>query len=375
MPRSPSLLVLVAASALAGCGSLDANTDSAPTLATVKGSVINPNALPVNGAVRVAVVWRMAQGGQFNVAEDLPVQAIFPSAFTIQLDGPPPADVMNSAAVLAGPPAEGPEAGATSSFMAAGAAGDDGGLMPQSLHPLATPGSSNGGSFAVGTVVAYVDRNGNGKLDLVGPDAGAYIDQVLATNVETSIVYLEGPIPGALFQNAHGTPREGYNLFDQPPCPIPTAGMQAMVNPIGFSPNPACPQTSTADASVSLPVGTIVPVRKCPEGSWLPISTPFVLTVATAPQISQVACENGGADNQASFGTGSGTMPPPPSVQPAQYPDPCDPNLSCATDGSQYFYATCTIVNQGLCLPSYTSCTSVGYMRPTPTPAGWPCLP
>jgi hypothetical protein len=245
----------------------------------------------------------------------------------------------------------------------------------QSLRPLDTPGSSNAGEYAIGTVVAYVDRNGNGKLDLVGPDAGAYIDQILATNVETSIVYFQGPILSALSQNAHGAPVEGYNLFDAPPCNIPTPSAQAIANPFGWPPNAACPQTSTADAGSGLPVGTIVPVKPCPEPSWLPITTRFVLTVATAPEISQVACENGGPGSQPSVSTGSGMAPPPPSVQPAQYPDPCDPNLECTPDGSQYVYLACTTVDQGLCLPSYTSCTSVSYIRPTPVPAGWPCLP
>jgi hypothetical protein len=242
----------------------------------------------------------------------------------------------------------------------------------KSLHPLGTGGSSGAGAFAVGTVVAYVDRNGNGKLDLVGPDAGAYIDQVLATNVETSIVYFEGAIPSEAFGSARGTPVEGYNLVDDPPCVLPN--MQAMLNPFGSQPNPACPSSAPADASP--PVGTLVaPMVVCPQPSWLSIDTPFVLTVATAPEISQVTCMNGGPATQGSWATGSGGADPTDAgVQPATYPDPCDPNLSCSSDGSSYMYFTCTTVSQGLCLPSYRDCTSVGYARPTPAPAAWPCI-
>ncbi|MGH7437121.1 MAG: hypothetical protein ACRENE_15715 [Polyangiaceae bacterium] len=377
MKRWPTIPVLFTAATLAACGSLDANTDRSPALATIQGSVINPTGLPVNGSVRVAVVWRIARDGQFNVAEDLPVQPVFPSSFTIQLDGPPPADVMNSDAILAGPPADGPEASVSSTGSFGGDDGggftgdDSGGLAMQSLHLLGTGGSSSPGAFAVGTVVAYVDRNGNGKLDLVAPDAGAYIDQVVATNVETSIVYFEGTIPSA-FRNARGTPVDGYNLYDAPPCVSPTQRMQAMVNPLGWPPNHACP-TNVTDAGP--PIGTLVGPVICPQPSWLSIDTPFVLTVATAPEISQVACVNGGPASQPAFTTGSGGAgPADPSIQPATYPDPCDPDLSCSTDGSSYFYSTCTTVNQGLCLPSYMECTSVQYARPTTVPAGWPCI-
>jgi hypothetical protein len=131
---------------------------------------------------------------------------------------------------------------------------------------------------------------------------------------------------------------------------------------------------ANADAGNGLPTGTTLPMVACPEPSWLPDTTPFVLTVATAPEISQVACENGGPGTQPSGGMGSGGGPPPSSVQPAQYPDPCDPNLACSADGSEYMYLTCATVDQGLCQPSFQNCTSVSYMRPTPVPAAWPCI-
>jgi hypothetical protein len=60
-------------------------------------------------------------------------------------------------------------------------------------------------------------------------------------------------------------------------------------------------------------------------------------------------------------------------VQPAQYPSPCSPDLSCAPDGTSYYFTTCKTVSDGICEGTTSSCTSVGYALPTPTPAGWPC--
>jgi hypothetical protein len=369
--------VVVVAATLGACGSLDANIDHAPALAEIKGTVVNPDSLPVNGSVRVAVVWRTTSPGRFNVAEDLPVQPVFPSAFTIQLDGPPPADVMISLAASASspPPSSSTSAGGgpAGDAQAGGGGGpvDEAGLAMQSLRTLDVPGASSTGQYAIGTVVAYIDRNGNGKLDLAAPDAGAYIDQVVATNIETSIFYFQGPIPGLAHQNPHNAAVEGYNLLDEPPCNLMPAAPSNVMNMFGWPPNAAC--ASTADAGAQPEAGT--PVGPCAQASWLPISTPLVLTVATAPEISQVACENGGPSTQpGASGAAGGAGPFDPSVQPAQYPDPCDPNLLCASDGSNYFYLTCTTVNEGLCLPSYTDCTSVGYARPTPAPAAWPCI-
>ena len=382
--------VLAAAAMLAACGSLDANTDKAPVLATLSGQTVNPQALPVSGSTRVAVVWSVLKNGQFNVAEDLPVQPIFPTNFTIQLDGPPPADVMNSLSSSQSNPQPSTSESYGGGTGGGGCACDDGGggpgpgsasdagstLTGQSLRTLNDPGASSAGSFAFGTVVEYVDRNGNGKLDLLAADAGAYVDQVIATNVETSIAYFEGPIPSQLLQGIRGTPHDGYNLFEVPPCNIRMPRPQTAVDLMGWGPNPVCPQMADAgvgDAGAAQASVTTFPPPGCAQPSWLPITTPIILTVATDPEISQVDCANGGPSTQPTMGSGAGG--PPSDTQPATYPDPCDPNLSCSPDGSEFFYFLCITENQSLCLPGATSCTSVSYMRPTPTPAGWPCLP
>jgi hypothetical protein len=71
---------------------------------------------------------------------------------------------------------------------------------------------------------------------------------------------------------------------------------------------------------------------------------------------------------------GTGTIPPyDPAIQPAQYPPPNDPGVCCESGGSDYVDTTCTEIPQGLCKGTLVSCTSVGYARPTPAPAAWPC--
>ncbi len=322
--------------ALSACGSLDSNTDAAPMLATIQGNLVNPSAIDVSPSsdVRVAVIWRGVQGAssEFAVAEDLPVRPLFPSMFTLTVTEPPPASVMLAESSYVAEM----EAGATS-------------------PPENTSADSQ---FAVGAVVAYLDKNHNGKLDLVADDASTDVDQILATNEDFTIVYLQGPIlssfatPGP---SGRG-PSDGYNLLRQPLCtPAPVAG----------SSNPEC-------KSAPPPPPPAVP-KVCGPMQWLSIDTSFNLTVASSPQVASLMCLTPGSDVGSASGSG-GSVPPDPAVQPATYPEPCDPNLSCASDGSDYSYSSCTVISHGLCGGTVSNCTEVGYARPTPAPAGWPCL-
>jgi hypothetical protein len=351
----------------AACGSLDSSTNTAPALATVVGSVSNSAKVDVatTDDVRVAVVWRGADANQFNVAEDLPVKAVFPAQFSITLDGPPPEAAMISEADLQGsastPPSAmetsgggvGPTTGPTS---AEAGAGDAQTVQSQPILLLDTP-ISPASKYALGTVVAYLDQNHNGKLDLVAENATAYVDQILAANSELAIAYFEGPIPGssafggAIVDGSGHEPKEGYNLVNIPSCNTPMA-------PPLSSPNPACPST-------------VVDAGPCAPIEWLDMSTPYPLSVATSPEVAALMCLRG-APGTESTGTGAGG-PEDPQSRPAKYPDPCDPNLDCASDGSHYVFSTCVTISEGLCRGTLESCTSVGFDRPTPTPADWPC--
>lgn len=346
---------------LVACGSLDGHTGAAPALATVNGNLTNPQSLDVTGATRVAVVWRTANG--FNVAEDLPVQPVFPSSFTIQLTDPPPADAMNSGASLTSSSSSGSASSGSggsgtpppSEEAGAGPPPPDASLSTGGSLPQDNPIIASNFQFAVGTVVAYLDENGNGKLDLVAPGASGYIDQIVASNDAMSIAYFQGTIPeGSAFVDSHGKlPVDGYNLISIPPCPT-------VANPFSV-PNPVCDggAPDAGDAS-------------CGQTQWLPIDTPYTLTVATTPQVSSAMCQS--VDSSGLAATGTGTAPMDPSIQPPSYPAPCDPNLWCESDGSSYQYATCTTVSKGICEGFYQSCTFVDYSRPTPVPPLWPCL-
>jgi hypothetical protein len=349
--------------ALCACGSLDANTNSTPVLAKLSGRVLNPNSLALNGSVRVAVVWKVYTPVEFNVAEDLPVQPAFPMSFTIELDAPPPPEAMSSAAqpsATSSPPTAMSMAGGGPIDAGAGAAAAVSKLEPVNVQLNPNPNLK----YAVGSVVAYVDRNGNGKLDLVPEDASTSIDAIVATNSELTIIYFEGPITDTsgvpLLKDAAGhLPTDGYNLAKLPQCNR-TSGVATF-----GAANPAClhpPPPPTFDAG---------PCSGALE--WLPTDTRFDLTVATVPEVASLICQNGAA-SASNAATGSGGPPSDPSVQPAQYPDPCDPNLQCAQDGSDYMLFSCTTVSQGICRGTITTCTSVGYARPTPVPAGWPCI-
>jgi hypothetical protein len=334
------------------CGSLDSNTNVAPTLATLQGSLVNPRSLTVSSssAVRVAVVWRGAGPEQFNVAEDLPVQPVFPSSFTIALNGPPPAGAMNSDLVYPAP---------LPTQAGAGGPSPDGGgdeastEPPPPVTPPVMPTNPDPGfQFAIGTVVAYLDENHNGKLDLVSDDASAYVDKILAANPEVAIVYLQGPIPDALpfvDSEASNRPKDGYNLFRQPECSAPKQVT-----------NPVCPSAPAPDP------GT------CTQAQWLGIDTPYTLTVASNPEVATLMCLTSSSSGIASEATGT-AGPFNPAIQPAKYPSPSDPNVCCASDGSDYLYATCKEISEGLCQGTIESCTLVGYVRPTPVPADWPC--
>lgn len=63
MKPSSTVPVFVAGAMLAACGALDAKTGSAPALASIQGTVVNPDSLPVNGSVRVRAERRALLSG------------------------------------------------------------------------------------------------------------------------------------------------------------------------------------------------------------------------------------------------------------------------------------------------------------------------
>jgi hypothetical protein len=139
MKSLPLIFVaVVAAGSGAACGSLDGSPGKPSVLTTVTGELsLTASAPSMPDHVHVAIIWQTSIPGEFNVAEDIPVEAVFPSQYVLRLTDPPPAAVFVS------------------------------------YGPI---------RYANGVVVAYEDLNENGKLDLVPDDAGAFIDRIVATN-------------------------------------------------------------------------------------------------------------------------------------------------------------------------------------------------
>src|SRR4051812_20096590 len=75
--------------ALVACGALQGDTGASDPLVTMTGLLSGDDQLLTGTRPRVAVVW-MQDDGAVNVAEDLPVQPVFPSRFVLPLRRPPP---------------------------------------------------------------------------------------------------------------------------------------------------------------------------------------------------------------------------------------------------------------------------------------------
>jgi hypothetical protein len=286
----------------AACGSLDGHTGSPEPLATIQGALTNTSNVPVGNDVRVAVVWVAVDGQHLSVSEDLPVQPVFPSSFVIQLTAPPPASA---------------------------------------IQPL--PGSDST-SIALGAVVAYEDLNGNGQLDLVPDDAGAFIDKIVGANESMYLVYIAGALSPALNAKQTGTPTLGYNLGRASSCQVMPPGPGA-----------------TADGG-----------QTCSQDKdeWLPITTPYDLPLSSDPQVNQIMCANG------TSASGGGSFPSVWDVgrqgtPPGGYPAPGSPGLTC-NGSTSYEFQVCQ-TKQLLC-STETDCFGSSVMLGAASPPpGWPC--
>jgi hypothetical protein len=343
------LIACVLPSALAlACGSLPDDPSRPEALATLEGQLTNQGSLPLDGDVRIAVIWRRPRPGggvAFSVVEDVPVEPVFPSKFRIALRSPPPAAVMVSAADAFGGDANdgtdptGPDRGAPEPARARGAAS---GVRSTALGPQDGPAAGDL-RVALGTLVAYVDENRNGRLDLVDEGARDFIDRVVATNDELVLGYFEGDV-GAAAPHFEVGPGPGYNLVD------------------------TCRRAERPRASDEPPPAE----GACTGWRASPASAPFTLPVTASPNLNEQMCTNGGGEGSGSTGGFPGL--PAPSVQPDRYPAPDDPNLRCGDGGTSYLVEECVTVSEGLCKGTRTDCrTTAGYRRPDPVPAGWPC--
>jgi len=268
-------------------------------------------------------VFQMTAG--FKSSHDISVEAVFPSRFRLELKDLPPASAMV-------------------------AAGSERQPDPTEDNPLSTqvktyPRTADAhGKYAFGSIVAYEDKNGNGRLDLLSPDAPE-IDRVLGVNDALVLVYLEGDTSSASILGANGTPVKGYNLLR----------------------TPACVAKKSTDGAAPTP---------CDPGTWLPISTLYELPLTAEPQLAAVMCADpdGSSSVSATKSNVKPGQPLPPAPGPDGWPKKDDENLVCASDGKSYAYFRCQTTSLGLCKGAHETCTENSYGLPSATPPPeWPC--
>jgi hypothetical protein len=277
-----------------GCGEVGADLDHPATLATISGLIrtADPESTPKQG-VRVAIVWNTAESRA--VAATAAVTAQFPTGFQLTIDKVPPPEVMMTA--------------------------DAGPWKPGTF------------GMAVGAIVAFEDRNGNGALDLASKGDARFVDSLAAVVENRLVFYSEGQPPPELAQE------------------------------LGFP----------------VPRGFAIAVTGGKRGefegllAFRPITEEISLTLrgSTADEWQFLMCQDLKSSNTIVTGdvTPAGGLPP-------MFPDPQDPGVRCGPDGS-YVYEHCTVVRQEICGDRELDCPGTSYSPPDRNhpPAGWPCPP
>jgi hypothetical protein len=306
MMRKSALLLLLGTS-IAACGDLGDDSER-PPLVTITGQLTQTSvATPAPSNVRVAIIW--STSGDLKSTHDISVTPVFPSKFQLQLQDLPPAEAMRSTATDVQP-----------------APTED---LPGQSH---TQSNDAHVSYAVGTIVAYEDLNGNGKLDLIRPDV-APVDRVLGVNDGLTIVYVEGEPPADFMSGEQGTATRGYNIFQSTAC----------------VPNAPCTQKS----------------------GWLPITTLYDLPLTADPHFADAMCEGNSSEETAHP---TKINDPVPAPGPNGWPQKGAHGLVCAADGKTYSITQCETTSLGLCKGTDERCSTDRYTMPSATPPPeWPC--
>ncbi|TNF33573.1 MAG: hypothetical protein EP329_08180 [Deltaproteobacteria bacterium] len=196
--------LLIAVTLAAGCGELD--DPDRTIVVTITGALEANSGVVVDDEVHVALVWFTPQltwngtSDAYSVAQEAIVEPRFPASFELTLTDLPPESAIVSGA-------------ATPMVL----------LDPKAAEVRA----------AIGAVIAYVDVNGNGRLDLLSTDDTESVDRVVAATSETSIVFVEGDPPPLSF--LQGQLVTGFNFVVTEDCALiegGSCGYGAEVRPI-----------------------------------------------------------------------------------------------------------------------------------------------
>ena len=338
------------AASLFACGDLsDPTKGGSERVATVTGALTGTS---VPDGTRVALVWRRGVAGGVEVGADV---AVVGGRFAMDLAEPPsgyffPLEASDYVALNG----EGRSTGASAPTTANGEAALD---MPAPAPPgegaatktksvVLRPQDSVSGQItqpmnvAVAGFVVYVDANGNGRLDLDGPEPSSS-DRILGGNDELLLTFLKdgGALDYEKLRDRSGIlPARGYNLA-------------------------------------------------WGQGRWLPLDL-VELKLSEGERLPPSVCTStGGIAEPPSVVTfDAGAAPTDPTV--GRYPPPDAPNLHCAPDGRSFQYlppSDCTPPEpprSGLCTPEawdlpLVGCSGGGYGEALaagePPPPGWPC--
>lgn len=303
-----------------GGGGLDTDVDRPSTLAVVRGSVTNAAGVGLEGKPRVAVLWHKfgfntfegaARSDYKTIGQDVELTPGFPAGFTINLTEPPPLEATLSR--------------------------DE--MIEYMDHFF---GDRFPSRWAIGTLVVYDDRDGNGRLDLVAPEADAFVDAVVGVLSSRAIFWIEEPWPDQPFFASEGEWRPGFTWLD--------------------------------GADLGLTEQTIYPsfplALNAGHMAWRPIEEPVGVELAGDELLDQIMCEPLPADrftvikdDQPEVGRG----PAPPYRTPDVRCDPLD------YESTKYMMYESKVQRDGVC-PSSVTITETIWLRPDDVPpSDWPC--
>jgi len=411
------LLALASSSCAAfalACGGISDPTkgSSNEPVATVSGALTG-SSVPANA--RVALVWRTASSttdsGGYAVGDDVPVVdgkftmalAVPAAAYFSVIDGS--GDFRNSPSTGAGG-GTAPSGGADAPPPLPGEPGSSssggGGKLPAKLpssEARVTPKGLTGGfvtgplSGAVAGFVAYVDANGNGKLDLNGAYASS-TDTILGGNRELVLTYLKdgGALDYEKLRDTSGIlPAAGFNLaWTVGKRWMPLNIVQLKLDPKQGLPAPVCSLSGSysgrGDTGGLDPVATPTPLPAPGNNNGRPDEKSADAGAPGSSSGSSGSSSSGGSGGGSSGGSGGGSSSG--SGGGSRYPSPTDPNLHCSPDGRSFSYSepyNCPKPPPqptGLCANGWDD---IGFACPpstgwgeglasgAPVPANWPC--
>lgn len=251
------LALAALATGLVACGvggeGLEDRTNEPGVLATVTGSIRDPKGLAARGQLRAAVLWQNAQGGPgsyYRTTDDVALSPVALGTFRLDITQPPPEEVVAQ------------------------------NVMHYTLPPeevrLITPMR-----YAQAQLVIYDDRNGNGALDFVDPEASEAIDDIVGVANLAHLFWFEGPIPDILtFPENMGRPRPGFNWAFDIPLIAPASYLGAYTRATPASTNDDVTDNGTENLPPAGPFG------------WHDVDTPIAVEFTDDPFFDLLMCND-----------------------------------------------------------------------------------